>query len=186
MAMGIVSDEEFESELKDSSTTKQTNVEVINLPEKGRKEGDNNVPDSLRKIIGETTITDGRAEGVELGRQFGISPSSVSAYSNGSTSTKSYSKQPNLEHLNKVRERITRRARKVLVKSIDNITDDKLADAKPEVLANVARGMSAIIKELEPELPKEPPDKNGPTFVFFSPTFRKEEHFEHIFVQDNK
>ncbi len=179
--MGIVSDEEFESEIKDSS------LPIINqLPTKGRNEGDNNVPDSLRKIIGDTAITDGRPEAIELASHFGISPSSVSAYSNGSTSTKSYNNQPNLNHLNQVRERISKKARNRLIQSLDSITEDKLNDAKPEVLATVARSMSAIVKEMEPESPRDMSAKQAPIFVMYSPQFKKEEHFEHIFIQDDK
>lgn len=188
MPMGIVSDDELEKEIKDSGTIKpefmnEAIIKEINRP--GRHEGDNNVPDSLRKIIGETDIVEGRTEAIELAREFGISASSVSAYSNGSTSTKSYNQQPNLTHLNSIRERITKKARRTLIKSIDSITDEKLTDAKPEILAGIARSMSAIVKEMEPEPPKNGEDKQGPTFVFFSPTFKKEEHFEHVFVKDN-
>lgn len=188
MPMGIVSDAEFEDELKDSATNKQIINEAIikDLPNKGRKEGDNNVPDSLRKIIGETSEIEGRKEALELADKFGISPSSVSAYSNGSTSTSSMNEQPNLSFLNDAKNRITSKAIKRMIKSIDCLTDEKLAEAKPDTLANVARTMGAIVKDMEPEKPKDDSGKGGPTFVFFSPQFKKEEHFEHIFVQDTK
>lgn len=188
MPMGIVNDSDFESELNNSHTDRTVINEAIikDMNRPGRVEGDNNVPDSLRKIIGETAITDGRKEALALANEFGISESSVSAYSNGSTSTTTMDKQPNLDHLNEVRARITSKAIKRMAKAIDCITDEKLAEAKPDVLANVARSMGAIVKEMEPEKPKDGEDKNKPVFIFYSPQFRKEEHFEHIFVQDTK
>lgn len=44
--------------------------------------------------------------------------------------------------------------------------------------------MSAIIKEMEPEKPKDDGNKNGPTFVFYAPTFKSEEQFDTITVKD--
>lgn len=187
MPMGIVSDDEFNKELGNSRTDKsidQAIVKELNRP--GRHSGDNNVPDSLRKIIGETSEIDGRQEGIALGKGFGISPSSVSAYSNGSNSTASYNKQPNLAHINQAKERISRKARIKLVNALDQITPEKLSEAKLETVANVARSMSAIVKDMEPDIPmNEREGKTGPTFVFYSPQVKKEEQFEHIFVKDN-
>lgn len=190
MPMGIVSDADFEREVDNSRNDRVIipppviEAEVVELPNKGRKEGDNNVPDSLRKIIGETAVTEGRPAALQIAEEFGLSPSSVSAYSNGSTSTASMDSQPNLDHLNEARGRITNKAIKKMVKAIDCLTDEKLAEAKPDTLANVARTMGAIVKDMEPEKPKNPGDKDKPVFIFYSPQFRKEEHFEHIFVQD--
>jgi hypothetical protein len=59
------------------------------MEQKGRKEGDNNVPNSIRAIIGETSNIDGRKEALALANSLNIS-SSVSAYANGVTSTKDY------------------------------------------------------------------------------------------------
>jgi transcriptional regulator with XRE-family HTH domain len=182
MPIGIVSDIDFEREVGIIPKI----PEIKELPTKGRNEGDNNVPDSLRKIIGETSIVDSPSDAIELANKFGISKSSVSAYANGSTSTNSYDKQPNLDHLNRIREQISRKARKTLIRAIDQITDDKLVNAKADTLANVARGMSAIVKEMEPETPKSISDKTPVQFIFYSPQFHKEEKYEHIFVQDNK
>jgi hypothetical protein len=85
MAMGIVSDSEFDKELAKANPTprevsKQIPVtgEVVDMPAKGRGIGNVEVPDSLRKVIGETAVSEGRDTAVELARQFGISPSSAS------------------------------------------------------------------------------------------------------------
>jgi transcriptional regulator with XRE-family HTH domain len=183
MPMGIVSDDDFQVELQRNSVI--TKVEIKNLPSPGRKEGDNNVPDSLRKIIGETSEIDGRPAALDLANKFGISPSSVSAYANGSTSTDSMDKQPNLSHINKAKARISKMARITLRKALDNITDDKLVDSKATDLAVIARSMSGIVKEMEPEAPKGSDNgKNGPTFIFYSPHVQKQDHYDIIDVKE--
>src|SRR5690242_4858309 len=101
MGMGLVDDSEFESQLSNvtqsrsiqkpsiPSTPNPNNespvegeVVIEDIPSKGRKEGDNNVPESLRNLIGITAQTEGRKEAIALAKMFGVSPSSTSAYSN--------------------------------------------------------------------------------------------------------
>lgn len=201
MPLGIVSDSEFDAQISDcvtpstikvpspnspnTSNTRVPSASIVDIPNKGRKNGDFNVPSGLRNLIGETSITDGRPDAVELASRFGISASSASAYANGSTSTSTYEDRPNLDKLNSVRERISKKARNKLIKAINNITDGKLSDAKPEVLASVARHMSAIVKDMEPEKDSSK-DKGtgGPTFVFYAPQFAKEESFKVIHAKE--
>ena len=185
MAMGIVSDTEFDKELTKVNPDKPREVsnsvpitgEVVDMPAKGRGVGNVEVPDSLRKVIGETSVTEGRDQAVELAKQFGISPSSVSAYNVGATSTASYDDQPNGSNINKAKERIGKRARTKLMAALRHITDEKLGEAKVRDLASIAKDMSVVFKHMEPEGPKTPTN-SGPTFVFYSPQFRKEEHYE--------
>ena len=109
MPIGIVSDEDFESELNRISVPKKVvpspvlNPEIVEMDRPGRKEGDVNVPESLRKIIGEEALLNGRQSALGLAKMFDISPASVSAYANGATSTASYN-SPNtalVSHINK-------------------------------------------------------------------------------------
>src|SRR5215831_1011577 len=109
MGMGIVSDADFELEQSNLRPV-PTKTEIKELERPGRSDGDNNVPDSLRKIIGETAETEGRQEALALARTFGLSDSSVSAYANGSRSTSSYDNQPLLDHINKSKARVSKRA----------------------------------------------------------------------------
>lgn len=186
MPMGIVSDADFEKELtRTVPETKPLPIipEVLPMEHPGRKEGDNNVPDSLRRIIGETSETEGRSAALELAATFGVSPSSVSAYSNGSMSTASMDRTPNKPHINSAKLRIAKMAKKKLFASLHQITDDKLKDAKVEVLASVARNMSAIVKEMEPE--KESDDgKPQPQFIVYAPEIRNEQHYEVILARE--
>ena len=186
MPMGIVSDKEFESELDNCSTpvpqTQKPKVEIIDSPNKGR--GNNpEVPNALRQIIGEESKLNGRQSALELAQSFGVSPSSVSAYANGSTSTATYNEQPNLNHLNQSKERIGKKARHRLLLALNSISKDKLEVASVKDLAGVARDMSTISKNMEPDGPKVPVN-NGPTYVMYRPEFRREDHFEVVQVKE--
>ena len=192
MPIGIVNDESFLEEL-DSYSPKPLVVPpsqviegtIIDAPKRGRKEGDVNVPDSLRKIIGEEALLNGRSSALELAAEFGISPSSVSAYSNGATSTASYNEPSKsiISHINKSRQRAMKRASKTLNAALNSITQEKLDYADADKLSGIAKDMSVIIKNLEPKV--EPTDvKNAPQFTIYAPQFRDERTFEVIQLQE--
>ncbi len=185
MGLGIVSDEEFNSTLEGPQHRSPVKPAYKDMPVPGRNEGDNNVPDSVRKIIGETAILEGRKEALALGRVLDVSPSSVSAYSAGANSTSSYEKKPLIPHLNKVKERISRKARSMVIKAIDSIDEAKLKRADAGELAQVARTMNAIFKDMEPDDNEGGLKGNsGPTFVFMVPPIREEEKYPVITVRD--
>jgi hypothetical protein len=186
MKMGIVSDKEFEKELDKTDIKPITDSRAkIQIIERGRGKNNNEVPDSLRKVIGETSVTDGRQQAVELGRNFGISPSSVSAYSNGATSTSSYNDRVNGSEIDYAKVKITSKAIGKLKQALHHITPDKLSEAKPRDLAGIARDMSAIVKNMEPESPQTKTPGNSPQFIFYSPQFVKQESFEVIDAKDD-
>jgi len=184
MAMGIVNDDELELELNKLNHSKPlaSVKEII----KGRGEGNVEVPESLRKIIGETSELDGRKEAVALAKMFDISESSVSAYARGSTSTSTYnSPTPSIvEHISKSKERISNKAKSRLFQSLKYITDEKLkAEPSVAILSTVAKNMAAIIKEMEPDQVTNN-ENNGIQFIFYSPHIRKEEVFDSITVNE--
>jgi hypothetical protein len=188
MGMGIVSPQDFEQELKRNSTNLREGlkkqVEIITPSSPGRKKGDVNVPNGLRNIIGETSIVDGREAAVELAETFGISPSSVSAYANGATSTDSYNEPgQNKPVVNKIKENIARRARNTLRNALNNITNEKLQNTSAKDLAGIAKDMSAVVKSMEPEDTNDKNDNKRP-FVIFAPIISKEEKFETIYTKD--
>ena len=186
MAIGVVSDDEFFAEFTPSKESHQKTPEIVDIAQRGRKEGDNNVPDSLRQIIGETAVIDGRQEALALASQFGISPSSVSAYANGATSTKSYDTPAKsiISHINKSRKRAIKKASLTLNSALEAITQEKLDYADADKLSGIAKDMSVIIKNLEPKVESSSEQTNQPQFVIFAPQFRKEETFEIINVQE--
>ena len=171
MPIGIVSDSDFELELSKLSKTQNKKVpssesvpsaQVIEtpsrgliqeVPNRGRKEGDNNVPDSLRNLLAEEHFLNGRNEALSLARDFGISDSSVSAYAKGATSTTTYNepKPSILNHIRKSRDRAIKRASRSLNGALSAITQEKLDNTDAKDLAVIAKNMSGIIKDLLPE-----------------------------------
>jgi len=191
MPIGIVTDDDFLRELesyKDNKSPEPTRTPVVEVLDKpGRKEGDTNIPDSLRKIIGETSVLEGRKAALGLAGMFGISPSSVSAYAKGATSTTSYNepKKSIIEHITKSRKRAIKKAQHVLNSAMGAITQEKLDYADAKDLSTIAKDMSVVIKNLEPPAPPSSAESNNnQQFVIFAPQFRDERSFEHITVQE--
>ena len=185
MPIGIVSDDDFSKELEKIGTTKPGGrVSVEQIPKKGRPEGKKEVPDSLRKLVGEESVIDGRAAALDLAKNWDISPSSVSAYAVGATSTTSYDtpKPSIVEHINKSRARAIKKASTVLNAALTSITQEKLDYTDADKLSGIAKDMSAIIKNLEPKQSETPEGGKAPQFVIFAPQFRDERSFETIQV----
>jgi hypothetical protein len=181
MALGIVSDDVFEAEVTKTPAVESIDVVTIeSIKSPGRRPGDLEVPDSIRKIIGDTAVESGKQEATKMAEFFGLSKSSTSAYANGATSTATYQKSnADLKnHLVRTKERITRKAARGITRAFDNITDDKLAGATAPELASVIRAFSSVIKDME--VTDKGPDGPGVQFVFFTPPIRQEEAFEVI------
>jgi len=157
---------------------------IIDIKQSGRKNGDNNVPESLRKLIGAESIENGRGAGLGLANSFGISPSSVSAYSHGSTSDATYN-QPNPSlhnHIQNTREKVTRKARNKLLLALNSLNSDNISQSKARDIASIAKDMSAVVKNMEEKTIGL--NESGPKFIFYSPTFRSEQSFEVINVKE--
>lgn len=177
--IGIANDDEFESELARLSD-KELRVELINI-KRGRDKLE--VPDSLRKVIADDVLEGNRKSGLELARAFDISSSSVSAYAHGSTSTASYN-EPNPElsnHVNQTRERIATKARSRLLSALNSITKEKLEATKPGEAADVAKDMSVILRNIEPEKDNR---TIGPNYIFMVPRQKKESDYEVLVVNE--
>lgn len=184
MAIGIVSNDDFEKELINSSEIKTPDVEIKDLPTKGRGAGRENIPDTVRKLIGGEAITNGHGSGKELAGLLGVSESSVSAYQKGATSTATINEpQPGLlAHINQERVKVAKKAREKLTLAIDAITEEKLNGASPRVASGVAKDMSAVVRDMEPVSERDREDDTK--FVFFVPPMKKEEQFEVIDVKE--
>lgn len=185
--LGIMNDDEFEKELSKSSELNPSSEPIVEIKDRelGKGVGNNDVPNSLRRVIGEEAVVNGRQAALELGSMFGIKHDSVGAYRNGSTSCATYDKQPNLSHLNSARLRISKRATEVLGKALDEITDENRLSACSAIeLASVAKSMSGIVKDMEPELPKSGSGEQQNTFIFYSPQIKTEEHYDVVNARD--
>jgi hypothetical protein len=188
MAIGVVSDSDFEAELaKSLPVGKAITGEVVDSPTKGRGKDNVAVPESLQKIIGETSQLDGRAAALDLAAMYGIKPSSVSAYANGASSTTSYDtpKKEIAGHIEKVKARIAKTARGKLNYALSQITEEKFAEAKLRDVTGAARDLSAIVKEMEPSRSNsEVEGTSKVNFVIYAPQFRNENHFESVSVNE--
>lgn len=184
--MGIINDELLEKEI--ANCVRPIIVkkpEVIKEEDAGRNNGDRNVPAPLRALISESAQIDGRASGLELAKQFGISSSSVSAYSREVNSTNQFNKPqaPQIKnHVDRIKKNISKKARGVLRNALDEITSDKLAESKATELASIAKSMSSIITEMEPSAERQ--DSNIPQIVIYAPQIRSEQSFEFIQVNE--
>lgn len=193
--MGIVSDSDFNSELskvKEPNMKPLSNItppsiegQIVNAPNKGRGTGNVEVPNALRKVIGEEAITNGRQAAIDLAASFHLKPSSVSAYTVGATSTATIDERPNESHLKDIRGKITGKALNTLRKAIRHITEDKLEKTNAKELAGIAKDMSTVVRTMEPESSKNPTNvNNGPTFIFYSPQQRKEDSFDVVYAKE--
>ncbi len=205
MGMGLVSQDDFLNELSNCErkkksintdapeTVNQTDFdlppdpEIVDIKSRGRSEGDNNVPQSLRKLIADTANLEGRKEALELAKMFDISPSSASAYANGATSTKSYH-QPNSDILNFIKNRkgkITRKALSKITNAIDKIDDAKLDNLDAKELSAVAKDLSAVVKHMEPPAEQvNGGESNQPRFIVYAPQITQENNYETIQVSE--
>jgi predicted transcriptional regulator len=193
MSIGLVSDSDLEKELSRLGINRPVQsvppVRVVDIsPEHGRNKGDTNVPDSLRQIIGEEAVINGRASALEIAETFGVSSSSVSAYAKGATSTKTYDSPSKsiISHINKSRERATKKASHVLNSALSAISQDKLDYTDAKDLSGIAKDMSVIIRNLEPQNVQSESDSNSktPQFVIYAPQFKSEQSFEMIKVNE--
>jgi hypothetical protein len=202
--MGIVSDSEFDSELSNVSVHTPKSIppqsvpsefiptgtesvptgQIVDIQSPGRKEGDLNVPETLRKLIGETSVIEGRSAALKLGEAFGVSPSSVSAYAVGATSTATYHEPDNdlKNYIDGRKRRLSKKALQRLNLAINHITEGKLADAKLGEIVGVATAMSQVVKNLAPPEPKQAPVtvENKPVFMLYAPATKKEEAYDVI------
>jgi len=194
MAMGIVSDREFDSALIDTGASKPPvnkseldshpiKGEVIDLPNKGR--GNNPaVPDGLRKLIGTESETNGRQSAIELAESFGISPSAVSAYGVGAHSTSTYNDRPNESSIKGAKLRVSKRARAKLMTALACMTKDKLEVTTAKDLATIAKEMSVVMRNMEPDSKLPTVNDSGPKFVFYSPQFKKESNYDVVVAKE--
>lgn len=146
MAMGIVSDADLNKEKASGS--------IVNLPKPGRKENDKNVPPAVRQAIADAVLENGRSEALQIADMFGVSNSSVSAYTRGATST-AHNKESD-DSLRKSnaskRDGIVTKAQSALTSAIAQITEAKLSNLNAVECSQVAKNMATIVKDFTPDL----------------------------------
>lgn len=195
MPLGIVSDDDFFAALINSRSSNSIPIpipnkvligQVINAPTKGRGLGNLEVPEVLRKVIGESAIEDGSRETKSLTKALGISDSSLSAYKNGATSTTTYN-NPDKDlkaHTNNVKDNISKRARTKLLLAINSMTAESLLGTKPRDLSSIAKDMSVVMKNMETGVNPFSQGTSGPSYLIYAPSFIKEESLNVIHLSE--
>jgi len=156
----------------------ETNIEVRSLTH-GKKPGTENLSDDQRKIIAEAAHVSGKTI-QEIAEEYGVSPDSVAAYKNGATSLATYN-EPNVDldkHIKDVRQTITATAQNKLMLAMQEITGDRLADAKVRDVASIAKDMSSIVKNMGTELTYNDNRK----VILYKPRQKEEDEYEVIDV----
>jgi predicted transcriptional regulator len=174
----IVNNDEADESVEDDSQMRASEVVYKEL-QRGRGERPE-VPTSVRAVIAAEAICGTPIK--DVAETFGVSPSSVSAYKNGATSTASYNKPD--EELKKkndeVRGTVSSLALANLMSALKNITPEKLANSKLQVISGVAKDMSSIVNNMNP------PDENKAAFqqvIVFKPRMRDEDDYEVLDIQ---
>lgn len=199
MPMGVITDAELEAELARNGVPASQELHYVppqtkiigsgNHGNQGRKEGDNNVPEVLRNVIAQEAVENGRQSAVSMAQAFGVSPSSVSAYTAGQTSTNGGTARGNSPLKNSIeltKQRLAKRAASRLGDALKQITPEKLEAASLKTISAVAKDMAVVIKQMEPADNSQNNNPNGPAVqvVLFAPPQMKEADFPVITVKE--
>ena len=138
---------------RDDERNKDIVSEFLNYETKEIKHGRGdslNLDDEQRKEIATLALTSGLSI-EEVSKLTGASPSQVSAYKNGATSTATYHDKDKVlgEHVESVKSEITSAAQNKLKLAIEALTGEKINSAKARDIAGIAKDMSQIVRNIE-------------------------------------
>jgi len=200
MPMGILSDEDFESEMVGTSSPlksevvrpelKSNNEAKVEDIKRGRVNSDGTgtkeVPPEIREIVAKSAIN-GEGTHKEIANAFGVSESSVSAYKVGAPSTTTYH-SPSSELSSKITDhkvRISTKARNRLISALNEITPQRLEGVKTRDLAAIAKDMASIVKDMEPSNSTNGANAvSNVQFVFMAPKVKDIEDYKFIDVKE--
>lgn len=213
MPIGIVSDEDFYSELgsylppKESDSSLAENSDGVLRPSVGDESDSPNsdspvptlptieqiqrgrgnapeVPEVLRAALGIDAVENGNKSTKKMTKEFGISDSSLSAYKNGSTSTASYD-SPDKPLLDKVNS-----ARLRITSRAQNRLLEALKNITPEKLESAKlRDIASTAQAMSAVIRNIEPQTNNQNnqnvnFVFFAPKLKQESDYDVITVNE--
>lgn len=183
------SDTDTNSDTNTDKTSPATIPTIQPILNPGRHTDVNNVPQSLRKILGEEVATNGLRSAMHLAESLGghgISQPTLSTYGRGEISPNHKSDKSNelFEYVNGRKTKITKRALNKLNLAMSLIDEEKLLGCDANELTNVAKGMAQVVKHMEPD--KSDNEKKDPVqFHFYAPQIRNEQHYEVVRAKDN-
>lgn len=186
--IGVADNESFQAEL-DRLTNKTSDKKIDVLPSnekvvdinRGRTEGRTEISQEARAFISGEVLSGARAN--DVAKAFGVSESSISAYKKDATSTSSYHKpDKELSELNDAsRRRIVGPAQQTLIDAIEAITPEKLNGSKVNVASAVARDMSSIIKNMQPDAGST---VNNNQVIIYKPRMKEEDDYIEMQVNE--
>ena len=189
MAMGVISKDAFEKELQrhlisteevSQNENDKDGTGVITRALIHGRNGSKAVPQVIKEVVAVESLLG--ASNAELAEEFGLSLSSISAYKNGSNSTSSYhEKNDKLSSvINDVASKLQKKAQFKLEEALDAL-DISDPDLKARDISAVAKDMSIIFKNLEPEKDINLNVQNN-KIVVYRPRMKEEEDYETIEV----
>ena len=192
--MIICSRDEANSLLQDSRnllSTDERNKDVIDYPieqiKHGRGAGVENLTDEMRKIIAEEAILSGKSQ-EEIAKEYGVSIDAVRAYKNGATSSATFNTPdavlgPHVAEIKEeVKEQIKTHAQNALLTAIQSLTDSKISGAKAKDIAGIAKDMSSVLRNIEPQT--NGPIINNNKVLVYSPRVKEEDDYNVIEARD--
>jgi len=214
MPLGIVSDKDFEKEIlnngvdviKNNTIPKEPRAslptleipsnpevqednpiitsDVLTMKRVGRHNDVDNVPMSLRKVLGEEHAIHGLKSAQSLANSLGgLSQPTLSTYGRGQVSN-GQSNDEMLTYINSRKTKISKRALNKLNLALSLIDDQKLMPLKATELSTVAKDMAIVAKQMEPSV-KEDEKKDPVQFIMYAPQIRNENNYEVVQAKDN-
>src|SRR5262245_40802593 len=178
MPLGVLTPEQEAIELNRFGLKQQSNVVSFEEIKRGRG-NKTETPEGTRALIATEALSG--ANVTKLSEEYNISPSSISAYKNGATSTSSYNSPDNdlTNQINDARSRIIGPAQSRIIKAIESISDSKLETSKARDAASIAAALSSVVKNLTPD---RNTSNNNTVIQVFAPRKNEEEDYEVIQV----
>jgi hypothetical protein len=172
MPLMIVTDDEFESE-KNKYTGETRNELKRTIIEHGRGEK-KEVPQVIREIVADCAINGEKPEVVS--KNFNVSPSSISAYKHGATSTSSYDQN----HRVKTRDRIADKAQYKVLEALNCLTEEKIGNSKATEISSIAKDMASVFEKLSGKVNPEANDGPQVHLHLYGPKQKSLDHYEVI------
>lgn len=179
MPLGVISSDDFNAEL--SALQKlPIKAKVVNI-NKGR----GNIPEKTteeRMAIVSDTLAGMTTK--DVSEKHNISESSVSAYKNGATSTATYNKPDGdlKKQVETVKIEISNSARNRLLAALETITPTKLDELNARHAAGIAKDMSVVIRNMEPQGVVD--NSNRVQVVVMAPKLKDESDYDVITVNE--
>lgn len=202
MPLGIVSDSDFESEINNSSTERvventipmepcapELTGDVLEMPTPGRHNDVTNIPQSLRKILGEEVAVNGLSSAMKLAESLGghgISQPTLSTYGRGeiSPNKKSSQQEDLLNHISSRKTKISKKALNKINLAMSLMDEQKLLGCDAKELSAIAKDMASVAKSMEPK-EREDGKAEPVQFHFYAPQLKQENHYETVTAKDN-